>query len=119
MDRLPRELTISMNITPRQFWMGMAAVAAFFLLVWEPQAARGVVATVWRLVVLGIAAAFAYQSFDAFRSSFTGTQPTASAPEADPTKVSARVSGLIWGLMSGALALLGATWALGFWGPFS
>jgi len=108
-----------MSITLRQFWIGMAVVAAFFLLVWEPEAARGVVATVWRLAVLGIAAAFTYQSFDAFRSSFTGTQPKASAPEADPSKASARVSGLIWGLMSGVLALLSATWALGFWGPFS
>ena len=72
-----------------------------------------------RLAVLGIAGAIAYQSFDAFRSALTATQPKASAPEADPTKSSVRIGALIFGLMTGLIGLTAASWAFGLWGEFS
>ncbi len=102
----------------RVFWTGVAIVAVVALFVWEPGAFRGVVATGVRLLVIGLAAAFGYQSFDALRSAATGSQPKASAPDANPESVSARMGGLAWGLMAGAVCLAGLSWAFGLWGHF-
>jgi hypothetical protein len=58
-----------------------------------------------RIIILGVACVFAYQSFDSFRSAATGTEPKASAPEKDPQSIKARLSGATWGIMSLGLSL--------------
>ena len=46
-----------------------------------------------------------YQSYDAFRSALTGTQPDASAPVSTPETLSSRLSGIAWGVISLLIAL--------------
>jgi len=52
-----------------------------------------------------VACAAANQSYDTFRSAFTGTQPKESAPDPNPQAISTRIAGIVWGLMSGASSL--------------
>jgi hypothetical protein len=50
----------------------------------------------------------AYQSYDSFRSAFTGTQPKTSAPDNNPR--TALIGGIALGLITGALSLFGFWW---------
>jgi hypothetical protein len=68
-----------------------------------------------RLATIAVSLLFAYQAFDSLRSAFTGEQPKASAPNPDPKAPSARAGGLVWGLMSASLALVGLYYALFHW----
>jgi hypothetical protein len=60
-----------------------------------------------RIISFAVACAFAYQSYDSFRSAFAGTQPKVSAPDRDPKAISARLGGVTWGFSSLGLSLLG------------
>jgi hypothetical protein len=97
-------------------WIAIAIGAVLLFILWEPDAFRGVARTAARLVALGVAAALAYQSFDAFRSGIKGVQPVTSAPDGDPKRASARVGGLSWGILAGCISIATATWAIGLWG---
>jgi hypothetical protein len=77
----------------------------------------GLVAVFIWLVVVVVACALAYQAYDSIRSTLTGTQPKASAPDDHPSSA-ARIGGLVWGVLAGLLALFGVSWALGLWGHF-
>ena len=58
------------------------------------------------LIGIVIFCAFAYQSYDAFRSGLTGTQPTESKEVDDPRSWSNRLAAIVWGLMAGCIAFL-------------
>jgi hypothetical protein len=58
-----------------------------------------------QIFVFGMACAMAYQSFDAFRSAYMGTQPNASAPDKNPKSLKTRTAGVVWGIMSMVIAL--------------
>jgi hypothetical protein len=58
-----------------------------------------------QILVFGIACAAAYQSFDALRSAYMGTQPNASAPNKNPKSLKTRTVGVVWGIMSMGIAL--------------
>jgi hypothetical protein len=60
-----------------------------------------------RIFGIFLAIVFAVQSYDAFRSAVTGTQPKESAPDKDPRSISARAGGVAWGLISAGISLLG------------
>jgi hypothetical protein len=112
---------VEVLMSPKSYkyvWTTFAIAALVLFILWEPDAFRGVARTGVRLIVLGIAAALAYQSFDAFRSSIKGVQPVASAPDSDPKGISSRLAGLGWGIVSGLMSIGAATWALGLWGSF-
>jgi len=49
----------------------------------------------------------AYQSYDSFRSAYTGTQPQASAPDKNPKAFSTRAAGVAWGIISFGISLAG------------
>jgi hypothetical protein len=59
-----------------------------------------------QIFVFGMACAAAYQSYDAFRSAYMGTQPNASAPNENPKALKTRAAGLVWGIMSMAISLI-------------
>jgi|PersoiStandDraft_1058852.scaffolds.fasta_scaffold07618_3 hypothetical protein len=63
-----------------------------------------------RFIIFALACAFAYHSYDSFRSAFTGTKPTASTPNKNPRAISTRTAGIAWGLISLAISLAA------FWG---
>jgi len=75
---------------------------------WEASPMREMM-PIFRIFGFFSACAMAYQSFDAFRSAFTGTQPEASAPEKNPEAISTRLAGAAWGVIS-ALLSLGLFW---------
>jgi hypothetical protein len=58
-----------------------------------------------QIFVFGIAGAAAYQSYDALRSAYMGTQPNGSAPNKNPKALKTRAAGLVWGIMSMAASL--------------
>jgi hypothetical protein len=57
-----------------------------------------------QIFVFGMACAAAYQSYDAFRSAYMGTQPNGSAPNKNPKALKTRAAGLVWGIMSMAIS---------------
>ncbi|MGX5851858.1 hypothetical protein ACWGTO_33305 [Mesorhizobium sp. PL10] len=97
----------------------VAAIAFLLFIYWEPEAFRGVVSSVVRLAVLALGLAFAYQSFDAFRSALTGQEPKVSASTGNPTSASSRVGGIMWGFIAAGVAFVAVTWGFGLWGDFS
>jgi hypothetical protein len=58
-----------------------------------------------QIFVFGMACAMAYQSYDSLRSAYMGTQPNASAPDKNPKSLKTRAAGVVWGIMSMAIAL--------------
>jgi hypothetical protein len=58
-----------------------------------------------------LACAFVYQAYDGLRSGITGTQPKASKEVEDPSRISNRMAGIVWGIMALGLALV-AFWSL-------
>jgi hypothetical protein len=66
----------------------------------------------YRIGALAVAGAMAYQSYDAFRSAFTGTEPKASAPAGDPKTFSTRLGGVTWGIISLGVALVALLYAV-------
>ena len=97
----------------RAIWIFVAVISIPLFVLWDPGDARYVVETCTKLAfLLGLAAVLAYQSFDDLRSAWAGPQSKVSVPKGDASKASARVAGLIWGLMSGLLAIGVASWGL-------
>jgi hypothetical protein len=68
-----------------------------------------------RIAALGMAAAFLYQSYDAFRSAVTGTEPKASAPDKNPSALPARLGGVAWGVVAFSISLVAIVLALSSW----
>jgi hypothetical protein len=79
---------------------------------------NGLVLMLVRLVTFAIACALLYQAYDAFRSAFSGTQPRGSAPNPDPTSMSARGAGVAWGIIALAMATMIFVAWFGGWGPW-
>jgi hypothetical protein len=65
----------------------------------------------YRIGALALAAAMAYQSYDAFRSAFTGTESKAAAPGGDPKAFSTRAWSVTWGVISLSVALVALLYA--------
>lgn len=76
---------------------------------WYPdqfdQTARAAVVTAARLFALVMAAVWAYQAFDSFRSGIKGVQSETSAPVENPTDPSERRAAIHYGIILSAVSL--------------
>ena len=62
--------------------------------------------TLAQIFLFGMACAMAYQSYDALRYIYMGTQPNASAPDKNPKALKTRAAAIVWGIMSMAISLM-------------
>jgi hypothetical protein len=100
---------------PRVLLVIMGIGGFILFVVWEPDALRAVVKTLFCLCLLGLSPVTAYHSFDALRSALNGTNGKTSAPSKDPSSLSARFASLFWASVTGLVTVLLV--AVGFFGP--